>query len=70
MTQDIPKDVHVETKPDAAKELETKDAEGVGGGTDICNPVELTDGLRQAYDNLVDTASYVMERVITATKAL
>jgi hypothetical protein len=70
MTQDIPKDVQVETKPETAKELDTTQAEAVGGGTDICNPVELTDGLRQAYDNLVDTASYVMERVITATKAL
>jgi len=70
MTQDVPKDVQVETKPDAAQELETKDAEAVGGGTDVCNIADLTGQLTQAYENLVDSASYIMERVATATKSL
>ena len=69
MTQETPKDVQVETKPQPAQELDTTQAEAVGGGTDVCNIADLTSQLTQAYENLVDSASYIMERVATATKS-
>ena len=70
MTQETPKDVQVETKPEPVKELETKDAEAVGGGTDACTLETSINQLQASYDTLVDTASYIMERVATAYKAL
>jgi hypothetical protein len=70
MTQDVPKDVQVETKPEPVKELDTTQAEAVGGGTDACTIQSSIDQLQASYDTLVDTASYIMERVATAYKAL
>jgi len=70
MTQDVPKDVQVETKPEPEKELDTQQAEAVGGGTDACTIEQSISQLQASYDTLVDTASYIMERVITAYKAL
>jgi hypothetical protein len=72
MTQDVPKDVQVETKPETAKELDTKEAEAVAGGDLSCaltNIGDITGQLVTAYENTVDAASHVIERVITATKA-
>jgi hypothetical protein len=69
MTQDVPKDVQVETKPEPAKELDAAQAESVGGGTDVCTVEQAVDQLQHAYDTLVDTASYIMERVATAYKS-
>jgi len=69
MTQETPKDVQVETKPEAAKELDTQQAEAVGGGTDVCTLEDSVNQLQGAYDTLVDTASYIMERVATAYKS-
>jgi hypothetical protein len=65
MTQDLK-----DTKPETAKELDTAQVQGVGGGADVCTIEEGISQLQQAYDTLVDTASYVMERVATAYKAL
>jgi len=70
MTQETPKDVQVETKPQPAQELDATQAEAVGGGVELCDPADWSGQLQQAYDNLVDTASYVMERVATAAKSL
>jgi hypothetical protein len=64
MTQDSK-----QTTPGALAELGSAHAESVGGGTDVCNIADLTAQLTQAYENLVDTASYIIERVATATKS-
>jgi hypothetical protein len=69
MTQDVPKDVQVETKPEPVKELDTTQAEAVGGGTDVCTMENAINQLQASYDTLVDTASYIMERVATAYKS-
>ncbi|HZZ93358.1 MAG TPA: hypothetical protein VFE23_12410 [Usitatibacter sp.] len=65
MTQDIAKD----TAPAAGTELDAAKVESVGGGTDVCNVADLTAQLTQAYENLIDTASYIMDRVASATKS-
>ena len=70
MTQETPKDVQVETKPQPAQELDATQAEAVGGGVDVCTVETAIDQLQASYDTLVDTASYIMERVATAYKAL
>jgi hypothetical protein len=70
MTQDVAKDVPVETKPEAAKELDPTQAEGVGGGVDACTLETSISQLQASYDTLVDTASHIMERVASAYKAL
>lgn len=66
------------TKPEAAKdvtnaqaaepaqELDAQQAEGVGGGTDICSPAGVTGEIAQAYDNLVDATSHIIETVAKA----
>jgi hypothetical protein len=64
--QEAAKDATSDVAAQPAKELDTQQAESVGGGTDICNPVEFTDGLTQAYDNLVDTTSHIIETVAKA----
>ena len=49
-----------------AKELSPTQAADVGGGGDVCSAdslLGLTSSLTQAYDNLVDFASHVIERV-------
>jgi hypothetical protein len=56
------------TAPNPDKQIDAQQAEGVSGGVDVCNPADFTRQLQEAYDNLVDTASYVIERVITAAK--
>ena len=48
------------------KELDPTQAEGVGGGIDFCSPNDwaaLTESFKQSYENLVDFASHVIERV-------
>lgn len=64
--QEAAKDAAQSVATEPAKELDAQQAESVGGGTDICNPVEVTDGLTQAYDNLVDTTSHIIETVAKA----
>ena len=65
--QEAAKDAATNAAPaEPSKELDAQQAEGVGGGTDVCNPVEFTDGLSQAYDNLVDTTSHIIETVAKA----
>lgn len=72
MTQDTTKqegakDVTTNAAPaEPAKELDAQQAESVGGGTDMCDPAAFTDGLSQAYDNLVDTTSHIIETVAKA----
>jgi hypothetical protein len=56
--------------PEAGNELSTTQVDAVSGGADSCDLLGMTNQLQAAYDNLVDTASYIMERVITATKAM
>ncbi len=54
------------TKPLDTTELDTTQAEQVAGG-DLCSAQDLlalTNSLTQAYENLVDFTSHVMERVI------
>lgn len=49
----------------AGKELDPTQTEAVGGGLS-CTPEEwlkITEELKQAYENLVDFASHVIERV-------
>ena len=49
-----------------AKELDAQQVEGVGGGTDICSPAGVTGEIGQAYDNLVDATSHIIETVAKA----
>lgn len=60
------KDVTNAQAAEPAKELDAQQAEGVGGGTDICSPATITGELTQAYDNLVDTTSHIIETVAKA----
>ena len=57
----------ITTGTGAGQALDAAQVEQVGGGLS-CSPgelIELTNGLRQAYDNLVDFTSYVIERVVS-----
>lgn len=54
----------VATEP--AKELDAQQAEGVGGGTDICSPADISGQIIQTYDNLVDATSHIIETVAKA----
>jgi hypothetical protein len=52
--------------PIDAKTLDEAQAGQVGGGLDLCSADELvriTASLTQSYENLVDFASHVIERV-------
>jgi hypothetical protein len=51
-----------------AKELDAQQAEGVGGGTDMCSPEQVSSELIATYDNLVDATSHIIESVATALK--
>jgi hypothetical protein len=54
------------TKNAEPKELDTQQAEGVAGG-DLCSADEfrqLTASFTEAYENLVNFASHVIERVV------
>jgi hypothetical protein len=71
MTQETTKEPAVT----GANELDAEQAKSVGGGVDACISGDastfitgITGQLTQAYEDLVDTASHIMERVITATK--
>lgn len=51
---------------DAGNALDEKQVESVGGGGDSCSPesiLGITSSLTQAYENLVDFTSHVIERV-------
>jgi hypothetical protein len=51
---------------DAGNALDEAQVETVGGGTDHCSPdaiLGITSSLTQAYENLVDFTSHVIERV-------
>jgi hypothetical protein len=52
-------------KTSRQNELDPEQVQEVGGG-DLCSPDQLlllTDSLKQAYENLVDFTSHVIERV-------
>ena len=54
------------TKNPDAQELDETQVEEVGGGGDLCSADQLlaiTGSLTQSYENLVDFASHVIERV-------
>jgi hypothetical protein len=59
------------SKPEISKtldrnELDATQAEEVAGGIDLCSMDEylkITEGFKQAYENLVDFTSHVIERV-------
>jgi hypothetical protein len=55
-----------ETKPTAGSELGAAQVSDVAGGIDLCSPDQIEaiiSGLRQNYDQLIDLASYMIERV-------
>ena len=53
-----------EQKPAAPGDLTPDQANAIGGGDCTAQQiVQLTNELKQAYDNLVDFTSYVIERV-------
>ena len=54
--------------PQPAKELDAQQAEGVGGGTDICSPQQVSSEIAATYDNLVDATSHIIETVANAMK--
>jgi hypothetical protein len=64
--QEAAKDATSDVAAQPAKELDTKQAEAVGGGTDICSPSQVTGEIAQAYDNLVDATSHIIETVAKA----
>ena len=71
MTQETTKQEAAKDATDAvatqpAKELDAQQAEGVGGGTDICSPADLSSQISQTYDNLVDATSHIIETVAKA----
>ena len=70
MAQDIPKDVQVETKPDAAKELDTTQAEAVGGGIDSCSIQGQIDlhGLRVAIREHLKCRSCKSQPLLSAAR--
>ena len=49
----------------AAQALSTDEASRIGGGSDctLKDVVELSDKLADAYENLIEFTTYVMERV-------
>ena len=58
------------TKNPENQELDEAQVEEVGGGGDLCSPADLlaiTGSLTQSYENLVDFASHVIERVAGGT---
>jgi hypothetical protein len=64
--QEAAKDAAQGVAAEPAKELDAQQAEGVGGGTDICSPAGVTGEIAQAYDNLVDATSHIIETVAKA----
>lgn len=56
---------------EAGKAVDEDLAETISGGLTTCTPqqlIDITGQLRQAYDNLVDFTSHVIERVDTSIK--
>lgn len=64
--QEAAKDVTDAVAAQPAKELDAQQAESVGGGTDMCSPAQVTGEIAQAYDNLVDATSHIIETVAKA----
>jgi hypothetical protein len=66
MTQDITS--KEAALSELARQLDATQAESVGGGADVCTILEATNQFQAAYENLVDTASHIIERVMNATR--
>lgn len=64
--QEAAKDVTQGVATEPTKELNTQQAENVGGGTDICNINDVSGQISQTYDNLVDATSHIIETVAKA----